>query len=56
MEKKILGKKIKITKMWAGEEYQVVGNFIHPCTDRDLQLNNQQKFDVRGFLPHRMHM
>lgn len=24
--------------------------------DRDLQLNNQQKFDVRGFLPHRMHM
>ena len=26
------GKKIKIWKNGAGEEYQVVGNFIHPCT------------------------
>ena len=27
----ILGKKIKIQENGDGEEYQVVGNFIHPC-------------------------
>ena len=26
-----LGKKIKIKNMGGGEEYQIVGNYIHPC-------------------------
>ena len=29
--KEISGKKIKILKNGDGREYQVVGNFIHPC-------------------------
>ena len=27
----ILGKKIKFFKNGSGEEYQIAGNFIHPC-------------------------
>ena len=29
---KIFGKKIKILNSRDGEEYQVAGNFIHPCS------------------------
>ena len=29
----ILEKKIKFSKNEDGEEYQIAGNFIHPCTD-----------------------
>ena len=28
---KILERKSRLDKNWVGEEYQVVGNFIHPC-------------------------
>ena len=28
----ILGKKIKVLKNGGGEEYQVVGNFLHPSS------------------------
>ena len=31
MRTEILGKNIKILKNGGGEEYQVEGNFIHPC-------------------------
>ena len=46
-----LGMKIKILKSEGGEEYQVVGNFIHPCkgverVDGELELDPPQDFST----------
>ena len=38
----ILGKKIKISKNGDGEEYQIAGNFIHPC----FNFKNTHFFNV----------
>ena len=32
-----MGKKIKFFKNNGGEEYQIAGNFIHPCTNQHIK-------------------
>ena len=36
----IFGEEIKILNNGDGEEYQVVGNFIHPCVARSFASNS----------------
>ena len=48
----ILGKKIKILKWGGGEEYHVIGNFIHswliPQPTPVMKVNNNNKVPIEG--------